>query len=122
MSGVFSLQDAKAKINALNFPALVKYQLKEHKQTQRHLSLSLNKEHNYLNRKIKTSKPDPVIILALSMHLGVNLFEPFQNLLPENIRATQKEKELQQQIADLQKQLADITRERDLLERVVMRG
>lgn len=122
MGGIFSVADAKKKIEQLNFPALVKYYLKEHKQTLRFLSLAMGEDHNYIYRQLKSKRPDPALIYALSIHLTTNLFEPFLNLLPENISPTTKEKQLQQQVTDLQRQLSDVTRERDLLERIATRA
>jgi hypothetical protein len=58
----------------------------------------------------------------MSIELEYNLFELFLGILPEHIRATRKEKQLQEEIANLKKELENITAQRDLLIKVATKG
>ncbi|HRH60580.1 MAG TPA: hypothetical protein PL045_08415 [Chitinophagaceae bacterium] len=121
MSNVFNLRDAEKKIEEVNIPLVIKHHLNENHQSFNRMSRLLGKESNFLIRKTKSKNSGFAVLYALSIHLQTNLFEYIQNQLPENIRPTRQEKQLQQQIDELKKQIADITKERDLLKEIVMK-
>ena len=121
MSNVFSFKDAEKKIKELNIPVLIKHHLNENRQGYNRISRLLGKEDSFLSQQMKRKNPSLAVFYTLSIHLQTNLFEPFQNLLPDHIRPTLKEKQLQQQIEDLQKQVADIAKERDIFKEILMK-
>ena len=121
MSKIFSIKDAEKKIEEAAIATLVKHHIKENKQGLNNLSRLVGKPQGYVSQQLKRKNASLPLLYALSLHLNVNLFEPFVALLPENISPTRKEKQLQQQILDLQKQLDDVKKERDLLEKIVMK-
>lgn len=121
MAIAFSYKDAEQKIQLLNIPGMIKFQLHEHRLGYNRLSKLLGKNTGFMAQQVKRKSPSVALFYALSIHLGMNLFEPFQNLLPENLRSTKRERELQQQIDELKKQLEDVTKERDFLSKIVMK-
>lgn len=121
MSNLFSIKDAEKKIAEVSIPAMATHHIKEHKQGFNKLSRLLGKPPGYIAQQLKRKNPSLPLLYALSVHLQTNFFEPFCNLLPENIRPTRQEKALQQQLTDLQKQYDDLKKERDLLKEIVMK-
>jgi len=121
MSSGFSITASEQKIQESSFATVVKYYSKERGKSLNQLSRLLGKEPNYVSQKLQSKTISLPLVYGLSIHLQVNLIELFQNLLPENIRPTHKENELQLQIEDLQQQLAEVKKERDLLEKIVMK-
>ena len=121
MSSSFSLAASEKKIKEASFETVVKYYSKEQGKSLNQLSRLLGKEPNYISQRFQSPIISLPLVYGLSIHLQTNLIELFQNLLPENIRPSQKEKELQLQIEALQQQLADVKKERDLLEKIVMK-
>ena len=121
MSNVFSIADAEKQVAHINVPLLVKHYMEEHKLSHQHLSKLMGKHKNYITQQVNRKNTSLALLHALSVHLQTNLFEPFQNLLPENLRTTKREQQLQQQIDTLNKQLADVSKERDLLKEIVMK-
>lgn len=122
MSSIFSYNDAEQKIREISFKNLVKHQANEKRIGLNQLGRMMGKDNNFITVQLSRKNIDLPLLYALSLHLSTNLFEPFQNLLPENIRPTQQEKARQQEIEDLQKQINDLTKERDLLKEIVMRN
>ena len=120
MSGIISIHDIKEKLKAMQFPVWMKAEFLARNISKARMSMNIGRDSSYLQRQIKNPDQRISIIWLLSLHLGRNLFEVYQNQLPENIRPTHQEKVLKQQIEDLQKQLADITKERDLLKEILM--
>jgi transcriptional regulator with XRE-family HTH domain len=79
----------------------------------RSISRKLKKNPQYLHQNLHSRNPRPSVLLALSDFLGVNLFEYYLELLPEQVRPTTREKELQKQIDDLKNELKRVEEERD---------
>src|SRR4249919_944295 len=100
-----SIKDAEKKIESVKLPDLIKRYANERNKNMVTLSKFLGRDPSYMAQQLERKTVNVPLLYALSNHLNVNLLEPFLNLLPEDIRTTQKEKELQQQIANLQKQL-----------------
>ncbi|HRH59484.1 MAG TPA: hypothetical protein PL045_02890 [Chitinophagaceae bacterium] len=121
MSLFISIRKVKEMLVEMNFPLYIKAELKRTGFKKHKLSAQLGRDGSYLQRQLKNPDQPASLLLLLSQHLNTNLFEPFINLLPDHIRPTRKEKQLQQQIEDLQKQVADIAKERDLLKEIVMK-
>jgi hypothetical protein len=121
MSLAFSFADAEKKIGEIEVDKYVRYLMVEHKQSMQKLSVLMGKEEGFIKKQIKRKHISLPLLYALTIHLKVNMFEPFINLLPDNLRATQRETALQNEIAALQQQLADVSKERDLLEKIVMK-
>ena len=119
MSNIFSYNDAQKKIEQLNIPFMVKNQVNEHKLNLNHVSRLLGKPNNFMLQQLKNKNPAVALFYALSIHLNMNFFEPFQNLLPENLRTTKREQELLAQIADRDKQIADLKKEIEIMNRFV---
>lgn len=79
----------------------------------------MGNDGSFLSRALKRKDHHISLLIALSIHLQTNLLENYFQLMPENIRVTGREKELQQQLVDLKKQVADLEKERDWLKEVV---
>lgn len=79
----------------------------------RAISRKLKKSPQFLHQNLRTRDVRPSVLLALSDFLGENLFEYYLELLPEHIRPTAREKELQKQIEELQNELKRVGEERD---------
>ena len=60
-------------------------------------------------------------MIALSLKLRKNFFELYTRHLPDDIRETQRERDLKKQVTDLEAELTGVKRERDLLMEVVKR-
>lgn len=117
------IKHAKAQelVSNINFVSLVYQKIADHHTTAMRLSKDMGQNSNYLYRLLTHNNQSAALILALSQHLKTNLFEPYVNLLPEDLRVTQREKELQGQIVALQQQIADLTKERDIYKSIAMK-
>lgn len=120
MAGFTTIHDIKAKLKTMNFPAWMKAEFVQARISKARMSKHLGRDSSYLQRQIKNPDQRISIIWLLSLQLGRNLFEAYQDQLPENIRVTHQEKQLMKQVEELQKQLADVTKERDLLKEILM--
>jgi hypothetical protein len=86
----------------------------KHKGTSlRSISRKLKKNPDFLRQSLSTRDARPSVLLALSDFLGENLFEYYLELLPEHVRPTAREKELQRKIEVLEKELKRVGEERD---------
>jgi len=121
MPGTLSIRDVEKQIISNNLPLLIRHNAKQNRMSLKKLSTMLGKTPNYMSQQVNRKNISVAVLLALSTYFNKNLFEPIQNHLPDDIRATAQEKALQQQIVDLQKQLADVQKERDLLKEIVMK-
>lgn len=86
----------------------------------RKLSKKMGKGENYLQQSIHINDIRPSMLIAISKALEINLFDHYLALLPESIRATEREKALLLQIEamqnekeQLQKELEQVKAERD---------
>lgn len=77
------------------------------------ISRKLKKHDAYLHQNLVSRNPRPSVLIALSDFLGVNLFEYYLELLPEHVRPTTREKELQRKIEELENELHRVGEERD---------
>lgn len=107
-------------LKMVDLTALVSAKTAENKTNMLKLAKAMGRNESYLYTKLKNKDQPVSVLLLLSYHLQSNLFEPYMKLLPENVSITQKEKDLQAQIADLQKQLADLAKERDIYKNILM--
>ena len=121
MDSTATLKDAEEKLKALNLAAIVMKTAETKNLNFAKLSKLMHKSDSFVSARLGRKKLSMPILFALSQHLQTNLFEPYTNLLPEAVRATAHEKQLQLQITDLQKQLDDMRKERDLLKEIVMK-
>lgn len=71
----------------------------------RSISRKLKKSENYLHQILIKRDVRPSVLIALSDFLGVNLFEYYLELLAPPVRATLREKQLQQELEQLQNEL-----------------
>lgn len=116
-----TLKDAEQKLIALKLPAIIR-QVAANKQLRLStISKLMHKNHTFLVQRLLRKQLNMPILFVLSQHLETNLFEPYTNLLPQEVSATAREKQLQQQITDLQKQMDDLRKERDFLKEIVMK-
>lgn len=79
----------------------------------RSISRKLKKSPAFLRQSLSSRDVRPSVLLALSDFLGVNLFEYYLELLPEHVRPTTREKELQRKIEELENELHRVGEERD---------
>jgi hypothetical protein len=108
-------------VSNMKFNALVYQKIAEHRTTAMNLSEDLGQSRNYLYRQLAHNNQSAALLLALSQHLKTNLFEPYINLLPEELRTTQREKELQRQMAALEQQITDLIKERDIYKSIALK-
>lgn len=108
-------------LKQVNFPLVIRIKMKDKEKRFAKLSLQIGRSPSYLDKQLKQTDQPASLLILLSNHLQTNLFEPFMNLLPDDIRITQKEKTLQAEIAALQKQIEDLTKERDIYKGIVMK-
>ena len=113
-------KNIKQLLKTLRFPQMLKAKITEKRFSLSSLSEYLGKHHTYFQRSVNNYDHQVSLIIALSIALHTNMFEPFINLLPEELRITQREKELQAQITDLEKQLAELGKERDIYKSIVL--
>jgi len=73
-------------------------------------------------RQIENADHQVSLLIAVSIALHTNLLEPFVNVLPEELRIIQREKDLNNQIDDLKKQKDDTIKERDIYKNILMQG
>jgi len=86
----------------------------EYKNTSlRKLSLQMGKSENYLLQNLRSNDIRPSVLIELSGWLQTNLFEYYLRLLPQNLRPTQRETELQKEIDTLKKEIETLKAERD---------
>jgi hypothetical protein len=122
MAAFFSLEVIESQIEKLNIPEYIKFRIKKADTNISKLETTLNTKPGFLNRVLKRKDPVVSILVTLSMQLQYNLLEPILELLPEHIRQTRKEKQLQEEIDNLKKELEIMTAQRDLLVKVASRG
>jgi hypothetical protein len=122
MAAFFSLEVIESQIEKLNIPEYIKFRIKKADTNISKLETTLNTKSGFLNRVLKRKDPVVSILVTLSMQLQYNLLEPILELLPEHIRQTRKEKQLQEEIDNLKKELEIMTAQRDLLVKVASRG
>ncbi len=108
-------------ISQANFSSLVYEKMAAQNTTPMNLSEDIGQNRNYLYRQLTHNNQAASLILTLSQHLQTNLFDVFINLLPEELRSTEREKELQVQLAALQQQIAELTKERDIYKSIAMK-
>jgi len=113
-----TVNDLVAKIN---FTQLVNQKMAEHNTNAMSLSLDIGHNRGYMYRQLQHNDQFASLIVILSHHLQTNLFEPYINLLPDEIRGTQREKDLQAEITTLKQQIADLTKERDIYKSIAMK-
>ncbi len=121
MSLAFSYKDAEQKLAEIDLNKTVRYVVKSKQQNLQKLSRLLGQEEDFARKQLRRKSVSLPLLYALSVHLKVNLFEPFLNLLPEGVRSTGREAALQEEIEALKKQLAEVMKERDMLEKIVMK-
>jgi len=112
----------ESQIEKINFPEFINYRLKDNKTNTYQIELKLGKAIGFFRRAFNKYNPEVSLLVTMSIELQYNLFEPFLGLLPEHIRQTRKEKQLQEEIANLKKELESMTTQRDLLVKVASRG
>lgn len=122
MIDLFSFKIIESKIEQLNFPEFIQYRMEDKKTNMKSLEKKLGKPRGFLQRAFKKYDTTVSILVTMSIEMQYNLFEPFLGLLPEHIRQTRKEKQLQEENANLKKELESITAQRDLLVKVASRG
>ena len=121
MSLAVSYTDAEQKIREIDLYKTVLHTLKSQRQTVRKISALIGKDESFVRRQLHGKNVSLPLLYVLTVHLKVNLFEPFLNQLPDNLQSTEREAALQRENEALQKQLAEVQKERDLLERIVMK-
>jgi hypothetical protein len=112
----------ETKVEQLNFPENIQYRIRDRKKNTFQLEKRMGKGKGYFQRIFKKLNPEVSILVTMSIELEYNLFEMFLGILPEHIRATRKEKQLQEEIANLKKELENITAQRDLLIKIATKG
>ncbi len=119
--GLLTKKHITEKAKQVNLPLLVRIQVNVRETNVRQLSLLMGGGPSFLSRAIKRKDHHISLLIALSIHLDKNLLEYYLPLLPITIRATKRETELLQQLAELQKQLEAVTKERDMFRDAVLR-
>ncbi len=119
MKGALTKKHIAEQTKIVNLPLLVKMQAAKNETSAHHLSKMMGAHGNFLSRNLKRKDHHISLLIALSIHLQTNLLESYFQLLPENLRATRREKELLQQVDDLQQKILDLEKERDWLKEVV---
>ena len=120
MSAQFSIKDAEKKIEDINFPKYVQLIVKEKGENLYQLSQQMNQAGNFLSQRLSRRQMSLPLLVALSMHLRSNLFEPFLSLLPDALQVTRREAALQAEIDRLKGELAAMTKERDIYREVAV--
>ena len=121
MSIAFSYTDAEQKISEVDVNRNVRHAIASRQFSMQQLSELMGKPGTFIKNNLAGKRISLPLLYALSVHLKQNLFEPFLTILPEPLRATQRETALQEEIASLQKQLAEMTKERDIYKEVALR-
>lgn len=121
MSLAYSLKDAENKINEWNLPLAVKNQLRGSQWSLRELSTTIGMHENFLSQQINRKNISLPLLFILSVYLRKNMFEPVLQLLPEHVRGTAREAELEAGIARLNAELADVKKERDIYKEIALK-
>ena len=94
---------------AKSLPAILKRQ----GSSMRKVSLSMGHPHNYLATNLQSKNPRIALLIELSARTGLNMLEPYMNMLEPAIRPTSQERLLLQKITDLAAELETVKAERD---------
>ena len=121
MSLTFSYTDAEQKLAEIDLPKTILYAVKSRQQNLQKLSRLMGQDDDFARKQLHRKHVSLPLLYALSVHLKMNLFEPYLNLLPEGVRSTGREATLQAEIEDLKKQLADLTKERDIYKGILVK-
>ena len=121
MSLAVSYADAEQKIGEVDLLKTVLHAIRSQRQTVRKLGALIGKDESFIRRQLHRKNVGLPLLYVLSVHLRVNLFEPFLNQLPGSLSATQRETALQREMEALKQQLTEVQKERDLLEKIVMK-
>jgi len=121
MSALINHHNVKPLLQQINLPLYFSTAQEDRKLNAGQLSKYIGRSKNYLYKQLQNPDQPISILLMLSIHLQQNFFDPVLGLLPENIRPTNTEKALQQQIAALQKELEDVKKERDIYKTIAMK-
>ncbi|MEP6467577.1 MAG: hypothetical protein ABJB05_14805 [Parafilimonas sp.] len=108
-------------LQQINFAAILESKMQQQNISPKRLSEDIGHSKSYLYRQMEHNNQTASLLMVLSTHLQCNLFEPYINLLPEEVRITQREKDLQAEINSLHKQIEDITKERDIYKSIAMK-
>lgn len=119
MKGALTKKHIAEQARRINLPLVVKVKARQNETSIHHLSLIMGNDGNFLSRTLRRKDHHISLLIALSLHLQTNLLEQYFQLLPENLRATKTEKQLQLQMDEMEKQLMEVIKERDWLKQVV---
>jgi hypothetical protein len=103
----------KAKNELPDINAIARNWAKSKGTSLNSISRKLRRHETFLHQNLRNRDARPSVLIALSDFLSVNLFEYYLELLPEHVRPTAREKQLQKEIDELKKELKRVGEERD---------
>ncbi len=122
MAGFFQWKDAQALLKKIDYPSTIKYYVAEKKLSLMKVSSMIGKPDNFLSRRLFEDGIDLELLLCMSMHLDVNLFEPMLHSLPDDVRKTRAEQQLEAEKAALMARIAELEKENQLLKDLIKKG
>ena len=121
LKGLLTKKHIAENAKQVNLPLLVRMQTTVRETNVRQLSLLMGGGPAFLSRALKRKDHHISLLIAMSIHLQKNLLDPYLQLLPPQLRATQRERELLQQVDDMEKQLLQLIEERNMFRDAVLR-
>ncbi len=122
MAGFYQWKDAVTLMEQLNFGAAIKHYASVRRISLFKLNSLIGKSDNFIGRKIKNGQIDVPLLYCLSLHLQVNLFEPLLNAMPDNVRKTDVEKQLEAEKKALEQENEILKRENELMKAILKAG